>query len=119
MVEDEPDIARMYSVVLTLKGHQVTVAGDGEAGLDAALTRDFDLVFLDVRLPKLDGIAVLDRLAAEGVAGSRPVVILTNYHDPLLRQRALDLGARDVLIKSSTMPRDLAERVADWVDCSA
>jgi DNA-binding response OmpR family regulator len=118
LVEDEPDIATMYSVVLKLYGHKVTVAGDGQAGLDAATGGAFDLVFLDIRLPKLDGIAVLDALASKGLTDTLPVVMLTNYHDPRLRDRALELGARDYLIKSSTMPRDLAARVPTWVDCS-
>jgi CheY-like chemotaxis protein len=108
----------MYSVVLKLYGHKVTVAGDGQAGLDAATGGAFDLVFLDIRLPKLDGIAVLDALASKGLTDTLPVVMLTNYHDPRLRDRALELGARDYLIKSSTMPRDLAARVPTWVDCS-
>jgi len=108
----------MYSVVLRLHGHRVTVAGDGEAGLDAASAGAFDLVFLDIRLPKLDGIAVLDALSHKGLTDTLPVVMLTNYHDPRLRDRALELGARDYLIKSSTMPRDLAARVPTWADCS-
>jgi DNA-binding response OmpR family regulator len=66
VADDDPDV-RMYLVtVLKRDGHAVTEAGDGEAALEAIRTTDFDLVVLDVHMPKLTGLDVLQRLRESG-----------------------------------------------------
>jgi CheY-like chemotaxis protein len=113
LVEDDPSVAELYATVLRLNGHVVTVAADGLAGLDALRSGNFDIVLLDIRMPHMDGLEMLRTAIGERGPTKAPVVILTNYDDPNLRQQALDLGARDYLLKSRTMPQALAAKVAE------
>ena len=114
LIEDETSIADMYASMLRHFGHEVRIERDGAAGLAAAVEEVFDLVLLDIRLPQMDGMDVLVALAHDERTRERPVVMLTNYDDPDLRRRARDLGARDYLVKSQVMPKQLAERVRVW-----
>jgi CheY-like chemotaxis protein len=114
LVEDEEAIAELYATVLKANGHLVTHAVDGLAGLDAIRSGQFDLILLDIRMPRMDGLAMLRQIVAEQIATNTPVVILTNYDDPILRQEAADLGAKDYLLKSRTMPREIAAQVEKW-----
>lgn len=115
LVEDDPSVADLYATVLRLHGHAVTVAGDGLAGLAAVRSGRFDIILLDIRMPRMDGLAMLRTMIGERVAPHTPVVILTNYDDSIIRQEALELGARDYLLKSRTLPQELATRLPKWL----
>jgi DNA-binding response OmpR family regulator len=115
LIEDEASIADMYAAVLRMHGHEVRIEPDGAAGLQAAAVADFDLVLLDIRMPRMDGVEVLTELMAGQRTKTWPIVMLTNYDDPELRQRTRELGARDYVIKSQLIPALLATRVNLWV----
>src|SRR5438132_6902800 len=114
-IEDDPAVAEMYKLKLELDGYRVTVAKSGEEGLDHAKNQIPDIVFLDIRLPKMDGFAVLENLRSDGVTKNIPVIILSNYGEKELVDRGLKLGALDYLIKSETTPASLSRGVQDWV----
>jgi CheY-like chemotaxis protein len=114
-IEDDPAVAEMYKLKLELDGYRVTVAKSGEEGLDHAKNQVPDIVFLDIRLPKMDGFAVLENLRSDGVTKNIPVIILSNYGEKELVDRGLKLGALDYLIKSETTPASLSRGVQDWV----
>ena len=101
----------MYKLKLELDGHRVRIARDGETGLSMARQSKPDVILLDIALPGMDGLALLDRLRADQELRDLPVLILTNHDDPETRTRALELGAREFLSKSKTTPGDLAGRV--------
>jgi len=114
-VEDDPTVAQMYRLKLELDGYQVVMAKDGEEGLRLANEVDPDIVFLDIRLPKMDGFAVLAGLRACDQTRNVPVVILSNYGEQELVDRGLKLGALEYLIKSQTKPADLSRGVENWL----
>lgn len=114
-VEDDPTVAEMYKLRLELDGYQVAVAADGEQAVEMASQSPPDLIFLDIRLPKLDGLAVLERLRADERTRSVPVVILSNYSERELVERGLKLGALEYLVKSQTTPAKLAGAVENWL----
>jgi DNA-binding response OmpR family regulator len=116
MVEDDVALAMMYATRFRRDGHQVTTVHDGEEGLKQALGGDFDLVFLDIGLPKLDGISVLQQMRASETAAQRPVVILSNYNEPPLMARGKELGVRHYLVKSEVSPAQLAANLREWAD---
>ncbi|MFN7565276.1 MAG: response regulator [Prosthecobacter sp.] len=97
IVEDEPKVARFVERGLREEHFAVDVAVDGESGLDLALVHDYDLVVLDVMLPKKDGFEVLEALRA----ARRPckVLMLTARDSVKDRVRGLDGGADDYLVK--------------------
>lgn len=97
IVEDEARIAAFVSKGLRAEGHTTTVATDGRAGLDEALSGGHDLVVLDIGLPVLDGYAVLERLRERG---SRiPVIVLTARDSVTDTVTALEGGADDYMPK--------------------
>lgn len=114
-VEDDPSVAQMYKLKLELDGYQVTVATDGEQALQFATANPPDIVFLDIRLPKMDGLAVLEQLRQTESTNQVPVVILSNYSERELIERGLKLGALEYLIKSQTTPAKLAGGVESWL----
>jgi DNA-binding response OmpR family regulator len=115
LVEDDATIAGMYRYQLEQDGHTVWTAMDGEAGLQLTLDMMPDIVFLDVRLPKLDGFEVLARLREDPKTAGLPVVILSNYGSDEMRKRGLELGAQDYLVKTRVTPIELASRIWSWV----
>lgn len=115
LVEDDPAVAEMYRYRLEVDGYSVTVAPDGETALQLAAANPPDLVYLDIRLPGIDGLEVLERLRADPSTKALPVVMLTNYSEPELIERGLRLGALEYMVKAETSPGRLAERMEEWL----
>ena len=114
LVEDDTALAQMYRVKLEKDGYTVRVVGDGEQAL-SMLDQDLpDLIFLDIRLPRMDGLTFLERLRASQRTQNVPVVIVSNYSEHELVSRGLQLGALDYLIKSQTTPGRLSQGVRFW-----
>jgi CheY-like chemotaxis protein len=114
-VEDDPAVAQMYKLKLELDGYLVQVAGDGLEAVQMATGNPPDIIFLDIRLPKMDGLGVLEALRDDERTQKVPVVILSNYSEHELVERGMRLGALDYLIKSQTSPARVAGRVANWL----
>jgi CheY-like chemotaxis protein len=119
LVEDNPEIARMYRFKLEHDGYLVNLAMTGETALTLAFQSRADLVLLDVGLPAMDGLQVLAALRADHRTSSLPVVILSNYDDPDLIQRGLRLGAIAYLIKSQITPAGVSDGIAQWMAAQA
>jgi len=114
-VEDDASVAQMYRLKLELDGYTVDVAGDGLSALERARSEHPDIIFLDIGLPKLDGLSVLEQLRADLATAGIPVVILSNWNEKELVERGISLGALDHLIKSQTTPARLSSRLRDWL----
>lgn len=114
LVEDDPAVAGMYKLKLEMEGYRVTVAGDGEEGLRVAREMRPQLIFLDIRLPKMDGMSVLEAMRGDDKTRHIPVLILSNYGEPPLIERGLKLGAREYLLKSETTPSGVAARARTY-----
>jgi DNA-binding response OmpR family regulator len=97
IVEDESRISSFMAKGLSADGHSTTVVEDGVSGLDLALSGDFDLMILDIGLPRLDGYAVLDGVRSQG--GRIPVIVLTARDSVTDTVHALEGGADDYMPK--------------------
>jgi two-component system, OmpR family, phosphate regulon response regulator PhoB len=115
-IEDDPALAEMYRTKLELDGYAVQRASDGEMAMRLAADNLPDIVFLDIRLPKMDGLTFLEQLRSNDRTKALPVVILSNYGEAELVQRGLKLGALDYLIKSQTTPAQVAGNVPNWLN---
>ena len=115
LVEDDPDILEMYRIKLELDGYKVHVAEDGEAGLAAAEELKPDIIFLDVKLPGMDGFEVLAKLRERPGTANTPVIFLSNYGESELVDRGMGLGANEFLIKAKTTPSSLSEGIGEWL----
>jgi DNA-binding response OmpR family regulator len=111
LIEDDEFAAEMYRLRLVADGYTVVVGQDGEEGLRMATDESPDFIYLDLRLPGLDGFEVLERLRSDQTTRHIPVIILSNYGEPELRERGLKLGALEFLVKADTTPAQLSTRV--------
>lgn len=104
IVEDEVRLAATLQDLLELNGYTADIAHDGESGLDNALSSIYDVILLDVMLPKLNGFEVLRRLRAEGNATT--VLLLTARSETSDKVTGLDSGA-DYYLTKPFEPREL------------
>jgi DNA-binding response OmpR family regulator len=88
LVEDDADLAEMFGLGLASAGHAVRVAGDGGTAIESARRERFDLVLLDVQLPRIDGLTTLAVLRAGRSTKDLPVAMLTNSDDQALRAKS-------------------------------
>ena len=96
IVEDEKRISQLLEVNLMMAGYECETAGDGELGLRRALEGDFDLILLDLMLPKRDGFSVC-REVRKTLA--TPIIMVTAKEDEIDKVMGLDLGADDYVTK--------------------
>jgi len=106
VIEDEPGVIQFIQQGLTESGHAVDAARDGQEGLSYALAADYDVIVLDIMLPKMNGLEVLRELRSQRV--KTPVLILTARDEVADRVRGLDFGADDYLVKPFAFPELLA-----------
>ncbi len=106
LVEDNRDMAEVVRDALVEEGYAVDLSMDGEDGLWRATTVDYDVIVLDVMLPRLDGLEVLARARRKGRA--MPVLLLTARDRTADRVAGLDAGADDYLVKPFALGELLA-----------
>lgn len=108
IVEDEKPISDILKFNLEKEGYKTKQAFDGEEGLNLAKSEDFDLVLLDVMLPKMDGFQVLRELRV--VKKNIPILLVTAREDEIDKVLGLELGADDYITKPYSV-RELIARV--------
>lgn len=111
IVEDEKPLAHALSLKLEKAGFGAMIAFDGQEGLDLFEKNKFDLVLLDIILPKVDGFAFLEKMKAEG--NKVPIIMTSNLSQPEDEVRAKGLGAVGYLIKSNTQISDIVKKVEE------
>jgi len=115
LIEDEKEVAELYKLKLTLDGYEVTLAESGQEGLDLAFKEAPELIFLDLKMPGMDGFEVLKKLRESPKTKDTPVLILSNFDEQDLIEKGLTLGANEYLIKSQFTPEAISGKVKDWV----
>ena len=110
VVEDEPNIRELVSLHLGLEGLTVTTAGDGEEAIRLANAGPFDVVVLDLMLPKIDGVTVCRAIRKQATNGDVPILMLTARREESDKVLGLDSGADDYLTKPFGV-RELVARV--------
>lgn len=111
LVEDEEMLAAMYETKFKKEGYQIEVAHDGEEGVAKAAAGTFDVILLDIILPKLDGFAVLKKLRENSKHASTPVIMLTNLGQEEDIKKGEQLGASGYLIKANVTPTQVIAKV--------
>lgn len=105
IVDDSRTVRREVSEALTQAGFTVIEAADGEEGYAAfKANQDLALAVLDVNMPRLNGLDLLDRLKADPTTAAVPVLVMTTEVDPALIERAKRSGAKGWLIKPVKLP---------------
>ncbi|MBG6144532.1 DNA-binding response OmpR family regulator [Labrenzia sp. EL_142] len=107
LIEDDNRLAEMVRDYLGASGFKVTIAADGQKGLDQQKRQQFDAILLDIMLPDIDGLEVCRKLRAND---RTPILMLTAKGEPMDRIIGLELGADDYLPKPFE-PRELLARL--------
>lgn len=112
VIDDDMYLRDLYQEILTQAGYEVSVAKDGEEGLQKLREGGYHLVLLDMMMPKLDGMGVLNQLN-EGPPKNPngKIIILTNLTSDPVVQQALSVGASKVLVKADLTPPQLLQEI--------
>lgn len=116
LIEDEVYVHDVYQEVLNEAGFEVTIATDGQEGLLKASQGGYDLILLDMMLPKMDGLSVLAALRNKlPLKPNGPVVMLTNLTHGDIIKDGLSLGAKGHLVKANLTPDQLVTQVKKFL----
>jgi DNA-binding response OmpR family regulator len=107
IIEDEQSIAELERDYLEISGYEVDIENSGDKGLQRALSTDYDLIILDLMLPKVDGFEICRRIRSEK---DIPIVMVSAKKEDIDKIRGLGLGADDYMIKPFS-PSELVARV--------
>lgn len=117
LVEDETDLRNLYQMLLENEGYAITTCADGREGLDEIKKGGYDLVLLDIMLPFIDGLEILEAAATDKdkKQPTSTIILLTNLAQDQTVAKAIELGARGYMVKSDYNPDDLIKAVADFL----
>lgn len=107
IVEDEPGISKLLSTKLALAGFKVGTAFDGQEALDTLSREKYDLILLDLLMPRVDGFGVLSELGQR--KDRTPVIVATNLNQPSDVSRVFELGCTNYYVKSDTSLDQIVE----------
>jgi len=111
LVEDDMFVSDIYLTKLRKEGFQVESAIDGRDALKKMKTLVPDMVLLDLMMPYVDGMEVLEFMKQDKKLASVPVIVLTNLSEKENINRAMQLGADDYIIKSHFTPSEVLEKI--------
>lgn len=114
IVEDDPLLTKMYKTKLESEGYGVVIAQDGLEGLNVAKKGGIDLIILDIMMPQLSGIDLLEKLRKIPKGKNIPVVVLTNLASKEEETRAASLGVKEYLVKADQTPSQLVEVIEKY-----
>jgi CheY-like chemotaxis protein len=116
IIEDDLTVAEYYATLFRGNGYTVHVASDGISGVDVCAKVKPNVILLDVMMPRQNGMLVLQTLRASDETKETPVVVLSNFSEPTLVKRALQLGALEYVIKTQVEGAALLEALPRWMN---
>lgn len=105
IIDDERSIRNALKDILEMDNHTVTLASDGKEGVDAALSDNYDAIFCDIKMPKMDGLEVLDTLSKEGVEAA--IIMISGHGTIDTAVECIKKGAFDFIEKPLDLNRIL------------
>ncbi len=111
LVDDDRILAEMYRERLEIAGYNVEVSHNGETGLAKINHTKPDLIILDLMMPKLSGYEVLSTIKSDPDLKEIPVIVFSALMRDASRDKAMEIGANNYLIKSEVLPRQLIKKV--------
>lgn len=116
IIEDDAAVAEYYATLFRGNGWDVRVASDGISGVDLCIREQPKVILLDVMMPRQNGMLVLQTLRASDETKDTPVVVLSNFSEPTLIKRALQLGALEYVIKTQVEGAALLDALPRWIN---
>jgi CheY-like chemotaxis protein len=116
IIEDDQTAASYYATLFKGNGYHVEVANDGVSGVDLCTRVQPQVILLDVMMPRQNGILVLQTLRASDETKNTPVVVMSNFSEPTLIKRAIQLGALEYVIKTQVEGPALLNALPRWMN---
>jgi len=113
VVEDEHTLSEAYQIILRTAGYTVVVAFDGQEGLEIASKANPDLILLDLRMPRMDGLEFLRHYNLEQEHTTVKIIVFSNYDMQKEIDEAYRLGATRYILKAWASPKELVQVVAN------
>lgn len=113
IIEDDPLMSRLYQKIFTFEGYEVVTAANGEEGLEQVKKENPTVVLLDIMMPKMNGLQVLEKLKVDPDTKAIPVIMLTNLAGQQDAETALTKGAVKYIVKSEYEPKQVANMVKE------
>lgn len=111
IVEDEPTLFEALEVKLKEEGFEILMARDGQEGLEMSLRLKPDLLLVDILMPIMDGITMINKVREDDWGKTVPIIILTNFSDEEKQRQAKAVEVEDYLVKSDWRLTDVVDRV--------
>lgn len=115
IIEDDNFLLSLIVEKFIQLGFDAEAAADGEEGLNKILNNKYDLVLLDMILPKMDGFKVLEEVKKNQSLKDLPIIVASNLYDKNDIERATALGAADYIIKAYNSPENIVDRVKSFL----
>lgn len=113
-IEDDVVLVRAYQNKLSMEGFEVESVRDGLEAIQKLGFNDYDLILLDLMLPKINGFDVLKQLRTSGwPASKKPVIVFSNLGDASDINKARGLGANDYLVKANLSPDQVVAKIRE------
>lgn len=112
IVEDEKPMLKVLTMKLQNEGFKIGNASDSDELFQKVKTENFDLIILDLMLPKMSGFEILEKLRSENI--QTPVIIASNLSQEEDKKRAADLGAVDYIVKSDISLMEIVEKIKSF-----
>ncbi len=120
IVDDEPDLRMMFKDILETQGYETDEAEDGIQCLEKMSQEKYDLVLLDLMMPKMDGMEVLSRVKQdEAKYGKIPIVILTNLTSDVVIKEGFERRADGYLIKTELTPEQVIKEIEEILNAKS
>lgn len=110
IVEDEEIIRDTYKIILSSEPYDIDTARNGEDALDIVREKEFDLILLDIMMPRMDGIEFLEKCKEQGIS-LKAVIVLSNLSSGDQLEEAMSLGVRRTAVKAELSPKQLISLV--------
>jgi len=115
IIEDEKILSDMYTEKLYREGFKIVSATTSSEGLRLAKKEKPELILLDILLPKENGISFLEKLRKNPKTANIKVLVFSNYDDPETKKKAKNLGVENYLIKTNYTPKEMVERIREYL----
>ena len=117
IVEDDIFLREMYVHTFEKHGYEVESAEDGQLGIDLANKDPFDIILLDIMLPKKNGVEVLKELRQpDAKAAKTPIILLSNLGQDSIISEAFTLGADGYILKADVLPNEVLDKIDGFLN---
>jgi DNA-binding response OmpR family regulator len=113
IVEDDPLMSRVYQRIFKLEGYEIVTAQDGEEGLKKATETNPVLIMLDIMMPKMNGLDILQKLKSQDSTKTIPIIMLTNLAGQEDAKKVISMGAAKYKVKSEYKPSRVTNMVKE------